>query len=268
MREVGTTNRTRLSDYEKAISKKTGLILKVHTSNYRIVGFTEEADIAALAALGKRKRIPVMDDLGSGCLIDLTKYGLQHEPTVREVLAAGVDVVTFSGDKLLGGPQAGIIVGKKEILERIKRNPLNRALRIDKFTLAALEATMMHYLRPEEAVNHLRPLKSLTEPIVAVKKRADLLIKKLKQAKLSSLEYSLKESFSVAGGGSLPMEKIPTFLVGVKSKNVGAGKMEVRLRKAEVPVIVRVEKDEVLIDLRTVTEDEFAYIIEAFRGLS
>jgi L-seryl-tRNA(Ser) seleniumtransferase len=151
LREVGTTNRTRLSDYEKAINKETGLILKVHTSNYRIVGFTEEAQIEELVTLGKKKRVPVMDDLGSGCVIALEKYGLDHEPTIREVLSAGVDVVTFSGDKLLGGPQAGIIVGKKEILEKIKKNPLNRALRIDKFTLASLEATLIHYLNPAEA---------------------------------------------------------------------------------------------------------------------
>ena len=156
LREVGTTNRTRLDDYEKAIGAATGLILKVHTSNFRIVGFTEEAEIIPLVALGKQHAIPVMDDLGSGCLIDLDQYGLQHEPTVRDVLSAGVDVVTFSGDKLLGGPQAGIIAGKKEILAQIKKNPLNRALRIDKFTLAALEATLMQYLRPALVAKKLR----------------------------------------------------------------------------------------------------------------
>jgi L-seryl-tRNA(Ser) seleniumtransferase len=265
MCEVGTTNRTRLSDYEKAISPQTGLILKVHTSNYRIVGFTEEADIASLAALGKSRSIPVMDDLGSGCLIDLDKYGLQHEPTVREVLAAGVDVVTFSGDKLLGGPQAGIIVGKKDILESVKRNPLNRALRIDKFTLAALEATLIHYLNPAEAIKQLRVLKSLTEPVAAVKKRAAGLVSKLRKAKLPSAVFSLKESFAAAGGGSLPMEKIPTVLIGVKNKKMKASQLEAKLRQAEVPVIVRVDKDEILIDLRTVTEDEFTFVIEALR---
>jgi L-seryl-tRNA(Ser) seleniumtransferase len=162
LREVGTTNRTRLADYEKAVGPNTGVILKVHTSNYRIVGFTEEAELVPLVALGKKHGIPVFDDLGSGCLIDLAAFGLQHEPTVREVLASGVDVVTFSGDKLLGGPQAGIIVGKKDIVAQIKKNPLNRALRIDKFTLAALEATLMHYLTPEEAPQMLRSLKALT----------------------------------------------------------------------------------------------------------
>jgi L-seryl-tRNA(Ser) seleniumtransferase len=265
MREVGTTNRTRLSDYEKAISPQTGLILKVHTSNYRIVGFTEEADIASLAVLGRSRDIPVMDDLGSGCLIDLDDYGLLHEPTVREVLAAGADVVTFSGDKLLGGPQAGIIVGRKDILEPIRRNPLNRALRIDKFTLAALEATLIHYLNPAEAISQLRTLKSLTEPVATVKKRAASLVSKLRKAKLPSTVFSLKESFAAAGGGSLPMEKIPTVLIGVQNKKIKASQLEARLRQAEVPVIVRVDKDEILIDLRTVTEDEFVFVIEALR---
>ena len=188
LREVGTTNRTRLGDYEKAINDKTGLIMKVHTSNFRIVGFTEEADIESLVALGKNRGIPVMDDLGSGCLIDLDKYGLQHEPTVRETLATGIDVVTFSGDKLLGGPQAGIIVGKKDVLAKIKKNPLNRALRIDKFTLAALEATLMHYLNPADAVKKLRSLKALTEPVAAVKKRAEKLIAKLQNEKFRLAE--------------------------------------------------------------------------------
>ncbi|MGV8057223.1 MAG: L-seryl-tRNA(Sec) selenium transferase [Smithellaceae bacterium] len=265
MREVGTTNRTRLKDYEKAICAGTGIILKVHTSNYRIVGFTEEADIISLVHLGKRKGIPVVDDLGSGCLIDLDKYGLQHEPTVREVVATGVDVVTFSGDKLLGGPQAGIIVGKKNILELIKKNPLNRALRIDKFTLAALEATMIHYLNPAQAVIRLRPLKALTEPVGDVKKRATVLAGKLRRATFACLNVSVKESFSAAGGGSLPTEKIPTFLVGVKNDKISASRLEAVLRQVEVPVIVRVDKDEILIDLRTVTEDEFSFIIEGLR---
>jgi L-seryl-tRNA(Ser) seleniumtransferase len=265
MREVGTTNRTRLQDYEKAISATTGLIMKVHTSNYRIIGFTEEADSVALAALGKKHKIPVMNDLGSGCLIDLDKYGLQHEPTVRETLATGIDVVTFSGDKLLGGPQAGIIVGKKEVLEQIKKNPLNRAVRIDKFTLAALEATMIHYLHPAEVVARLRPLQALTEPVSAVKKRASRLISKLRKAKLDSLEFSLKESFSAAGGGSLPTEKIPTIVVGIKNKKMSASRLEAALRQVEVPIIVRVDKDEILIDLRTVTADEFNFIMEGLR---
>ena len=260
--EVGTTNRTRLADYEKAISNATGLIMKVHTSNFRIVGFTEEAEIIPLVALGKKHAIPVMDDLGSGCLIDLDNYGLQHEPTVRDVLSAGVDVVTFSGDKLLGGPQAGIIAGKKEILVKIKKNPLNRALRIDKFTLAALEATLMQYLQPASVTSNLRPLQALTEPVAAVKKRASDLMDKLRKSDLESYEFNLREDFAAAGGGSLPAEKIPSVLVAVKSKKMTAVKMEAKLRTLEVPIIVRVDKDEILIDLRTVAEDEFGFIVE------
>jgi L-seryl-tRNA(Ser) seleniumtransferase len=265
LREVGTTNRTRIGDYEKAVNDKTGLIMKVHTSNFRIVGFTEEADIVSLVALGKSRGIPVMDDLGSGCLIDLEQYGLQHEPTVREALATGIDVVTFSGDKLLGGPQAGIIVGKKDVLAKIKKNPLNRALRIDKFTLAALEATLMHYLNPADAVKKLRSLKALTEPVAAVKKRAEKLITKLQKENFASLKFSLHEDFAAAGGGSLPTQQIPTVLVAIKNKKMSASKMEEKLRKMEVPVIVRVDKDEILIDMRTVAEDEFRFIIEGLR---
>jgi len=267
LREVGTTNRTRLSDYEKAVNKETGLILKVHTSNFRIVGFTEEADMESLVALGKKRRIPVMDDLGSGCLIDLDIYGLEHEPTVREVLTAGVDVVTFSGDKLLGGPQAGIIVGKKDILEKIKQNPLNRALRIDKFTLAALEATLMRYLNPIAAVKKLRHLQALTEPVDAVKKRARKLINKMQKSNFDSLEFFLRDDFAAAGGGSLPTQKIPTVLIGVKNKKMHTSRMEEKLRQLEIPIIVRVDKDEILIDLRTVAEDEFAFIIEGLRQI-
>jgi L-seryl-tRNA(Ser) seleniumtransferase len=265
LREVGTTNRTRLDDYEKAICSATGLIMKVHTSNFRIVGFTEEAEIIPLVALGKKHAIPVMDDLGSGCLINLDEYGLQHEPTVRDVLSAGVDVVTFSGDKLLGGPQAGIITGKKELLTKIKKNPLNRALRIDKFTLAALEATLMQYLKPASVTSKLRSLQALTEPVAAVKKRASELMDKLQKANFEQMEFKLHEDFAAAGGGSLPTEKIPSVLVGIKNKKIPASRMEEKLRKMEVPIIVRVDKDEILLDLRTVAENEFGFIVDGLR---
>jgi L-seryl-tRNA(Ser) seleniumtransferase len=267
LREVGTTNRTRLSDYEKAIGPNTGVILKVHTSNYRIVGFTEEAELTPLVALGKHHHIPVFDDLGSGCLIDLDQYGLQHEPTVREVLETGVDVVTFSGDKLLGGPQAGIIVGKKEIIARIKKNPLNRALRIDKFTLAALEATLMHYLTPEKAPLKLRSLKALTEPVADVKKRARRLMAKLKRANIPDLTFTLQDAQAAAGGGSLPTQDIPTTVVAVKSHQIPASRMEAKLRQAPIPIIVRVNENEILIDMRTVAEDEFNFVIEGLRQM-
>ncbi|MFO7570402.1 MAG: L-seryl-tRNA(Sec) selenium transferase [Smithellaceae bacterium] len=267
LREVGTTNRTRLADYEKAIGPDTGVILKVHTSNYRIVGFTEEADLLPLVALGKQHNIPVFDDLGSGCLIDLAPFGLQHEPTVREVLDTGVDVVTFSGDKLLGGPQAGIIVGKKDVLARVKKNPLNRALRIDKFTLAALEATLMHYLTSADVPRKLRSLKALTEPQSDVKKRARKLINKLKKANIPDLAFELREDVAAAGGGSLPTQEIPTFVVAVKSATLTTSRMEAKLRQMPVPVIVRVDEDEILLDLRTVAEDEFGFVVDALRQL-
>ncbi len=265
LREVGTTNRTRLTDYEKAIGPNTGVILKVHTSNYRIVGFTEEAELVPLVALGKQHGIPVFDDLGSGCLIDLAVFGLQHEPTVREVLASGVDVVTFSGDKLLGGPQAGIIVGKKDILARIKKNPLNRALRIDKFTLAALEATLMRYLAPGDAPRTLRSLRALTEPRGDVKKRARKLMARLRRTGLSGLTFEIKEATAAAGGGSLPTQDIPTAVIAVKSAKITASRMEMKLRQAAVPIIVRVDEDEILIDLRTVSEEEFGFVVDALR---
>ena len=277
LREVGTTNRTRLADYEKAIGPNTGVILKVHTSNYRIVGFTEEAELIPLVALGKHYNIPVFDDLGSGCLLDLDRYGLQHEPTVREVLDTDVDVVTFSGDKLLGGPQAGIIVGKTDILTKIKKNPLNRALRIDKFTLAALEATLMRYLAPETASQTLRPLKALTEPVRDVKKRARKLMQKLRHAELPGLSFELMDEKAAAGGGSLPMQEIPTeslpmqeiptVVVAVKSAKMSSVRMESRLRQAEVPVIVRVDEDRILLDMRTLAEEEFPFVTDALRRM-
>ena len=265
LREVGTTNRTRLADYEKAIGPNTGVILKVHTSNYRIVGFTEEAELTPLVALGKQHGIPIFDDLGSGCLIDLEQYGLAHEPTVREVLASEVDVVTFSGDKLLGGPQAGIIVGKKDILARVKKNPLNRALRIDKFTLAALEATLMHYLAGADSAVKLRSLKALTEPLAAVKKRARKLIHKLKKAAIPGLTFEMREDAAAAGGGSLPTQVIPSVAVAVRHEKMSSSRMESKLRQATMPVIVRVSENEILLDLRTVTEDEFGFVIDGLR---
>jgi Selenocysteine synthase [seryl-tRNASer selenium transferase] len=192
---------------------------------------------------------------------------LEHEPTIREVLAAGVDVVTFSGDKLLGGPQAGIILGRNEILEKIKKNPLNRALRIDKLTLAALEATLMHYLDPAAVVKKIRPLQALTEPIEAVRKRARKLINKLQKSNFDDLEFFLRDNFAAAGGGSLPTQKIPTVLVGIKNKKIHASRMEEMLRQLEMPIIVRVDKNEIFIDLRTVAEDEFTFIVEGLRQI-
>jgi L-seryl-tRNA(Ser) seleniumtransferase len=265
LREVGATNRTHLKDYEKAISKETGLILKVHTSNYKIVGFTEEIALPALVALGKKHGIPVMDDLGSGCLIDLERYGLLREPTVADTLQTGVDVVTFSGDKLLGGPQAGIILGKREILRKIKNNPLNRALRIDKLTLAALEATLIQYLNPETALSEIRTLRALTAPASTMAQMARRLLGGLRRLNLPGFTFNLQKGVSLAGGGSLPTQEIPTMLISVRSATLPVNKIEERLRRLDVPIIARIAEDELLLDLRTLAEEEFALIKKGFQ---
>jgi L-seryl-tRNA(Ser) seleniumtransferase len=267
LKEVGTTNRTRLADYERAIGPETGLILKVHTSNFRIMGFTEEADLLSLVALGKKHNLPVMDDLGSGCLIELDLYGLEREPTVRDTLATGVDVVTFSGDKLLGGPQAGIILGKMKALEKIRKNPLNRALRIDKLTLAALEATLVKYLRPEEALIDIRVLRALTEPLEILKKRAQRLAALFRRTLPQGLTLSLIKGVSMAGGGSLPTQEIPTVLIGICAKSLSAAALEEGLRKWKTPIIVRVADDQVLLDLRTLDAEECIEIRDALRTM-
>lgn len=265
LREVGTTNRTHLADYKNAIGNETALIMKVHTSNFRITGFTEEVELPQLVALGKQEGIPVMDDLGSGCFIDLERFGFDREPTVQEVLQTGVDVVTFSGDKLLGGPQAGIIVGKKEIIGRIKKNPLNRALRIDKLTLAALEATIQHYLNPNDALSKIKALRTLTEPLKEVEGRAKKLLGLLNRASIDGLTLSLKEGKSMAGGGSLPTQEILTVLLSVKTLNLSTNKAEERLRGIDVPIIARISEDEILFDLRTIGEDDFSFIEKGLR---
>ena len=265
LREVGATNRTHLKDYEKAISKETGLILKVHTSNYKIVGFTEEIALPALVALGKKHGVPVMDDLGSGCLIDLERYGLLREPTVADTLLTGVDVITFSGDKLLGGPQAGIILGKREILKKIKNNPLNRALRIDKLTLAALEATLIRYLNPETALCEIRTLRALTAPASDMAQMARRLLSGLRRLNLAGFTFSLQKGVSLAGGGSLPTQEIPTALISVRSASLPVNKIEERLRQLDVPIIARIVDDALLLDLRTIAEEEFALIKKGFQ---
>ena len=267
LREVGTTNRTHFSDYENAVCDDTGLILKVHTSNFKVLGFTDEIGLDKLVELGKKKNIPVMNDLGSGCFVQLDKYGFEGEPTVQEVLKTGADVVTFSGDKLLGGPQAGIILGKKIILDKIKKNPLNRALRIDKLTLAALEATMMHYLDLDRAVDDVRVLRSLTEPVADVEKRARELLALLEKLSLKDLTFSIMEEYSMAGGGSLPTQEIPTVVVTVTSRSISPSRLERRLRKLEVPIVARVFEDKVLLDLRTITEEEFVFIKDGMRRI-
>lgn len=262
LREVGTTNKTHLRDYEAAIGPETGLLLKVHQSNYRIVGFVEEVPLDALVRLGASRGVPVMVDLGSGCLVDLTTWGIGREPTVQETLKSGVDLVTFSGDKLLGGPQAGVILGKGELVRRIRSNPLHRALRVDKMTLAALEATLRLYWDPSEAVRRVPTLRMMLMSQRDVRRRAGLLAAKLRRMVLPGVRVSVRQERSQVGGGSLPLVELPTWVVGLKVEGVAASRLEQVLREGVPPVIARIIKEEVLLDLRTVQEGEVSTLAE------
>jgi L-seryl-tRNA(Ser) seleniumtransferase len=263
--EVGTTNRTHLRDYEQAISAETALLLKVHTSNFRILGFTAEVPLKDLAALGAARSLPVMEDLGSGCFVDLSPYGIEHEPTVQETLRAGVDVVTFSGDKLLGGPQAGIILGKRNFIERIKKNPLNRALRIDKLTLAGLESTLRVYLDENRVRNLLPALGMLTRPLKDLEGRARRFRKKLEKEISGECQITLREDSSQVGGGALPLQVLPTRVVAIRPLRLSAAALEERLRRSEPPVVARVKEEEVLLDLLTVARKEEAALLEVVK---
>lgn len=260
LREVGTTNKTRLSDYERAINENTALLLKVHRSNFKIVGFTEEVSVKELSDLGKKKGIPVMVDLGSGCFIDLKKYGFFTEPSVQEVIKEGADIVTFSGDKLLGGPQAGFIIGRDDLVEQISKNPLMRALRVDKMTLAALEATLMLYLDEKEAIKKIPTLRMILEPVENIKKRA---LKLLKNFKKEGIEAILKEDISMPGGGSLPETGIKTYVVAIKTEKTE--EFVKNLREADPPVIARVKEDFVFFDVRTLQEKEIPLVVKAVK---
>ena len=263
--DIGTTNKTHLWDYENAISENTGAILKVHTSNYKILGFTKEVSLKELVELGERRNIPVIEDLGSGVLIDLQKYGLTHEPMVQESVKAGVDIITFSGDKLLGGPQAGIIVGKTKYIEEMKKNPLTRAFRIDKLTMAALEATLKLYLDEEKAVEKIPTLKMITEGVEAISERALELFKRLENQSLP-IDIVLKTDFSQVGGGSLPLEQLPTKVLAIKPRTMSTARLEEKLRRNTIPIITRVQEDNIIMDLRTIKERDYEIICEALRA--
>lgn len=264
---VGTTNKTRLSDYEGAINPQTRLLLRTHTSNYRIVGFTEEVPPQELVALGIKHNLPTVEDLGSGVLIDLSSYGLHHEPTVAEVVKAGIDLVTFSGDKLLGGPQAGVIVGKEKYIGAMKANPLTRALRVDKLTLAALEATLRLYLYyDEESLSEKIPvLKMLSHP--SRRREAGQLARKIKAVATESLAVEVKEGDSQVGGGSLPGENIPTWLVSLKHVSLSPNELGNALRKSAPPIITRIAQDRIFIDTRTILPGDGEYIVKAIKGI-
>jgi len=267
LKEVGTTNRTHLRDYENAIEHDTALLLKVHTSNYSIVGFTADVSLESLVDLGARYKIPVMEDLGSGTFVDFSKYGLLKEPTVQESVKAGADIITFSGDKLLGGPQAGIIVGKNNIIEKIKKNPINRALRIDKLTLAALESTLRHYRNIEKEMDAIPTLRLMTLPFDHIESNAKTLFKMLENIDDPKLSVSLIDIFSRPGGGSLPLLKLPSKGVGVKVEGISANALEKQMRNDECPIIGRIEEDLFIMDLRTILADELQLIENAFKRI-
>ncbi len=281
LREVGTTNRTRIRDYERALNERTRLLLRVHPSNFRIAGFTEKPSLEELVALGRRAQIPVFEDLGSGCLADLSASGVA-EPLARKSFRAGVSVVSFSGDKLLGGPQAGVIAGKKELVERVRRNPLFRALRVDKLTIAALEATLQSYRRG--ALDEIPSLRMIRISADDMSVRAEKFAEAIRRELARDAAVEVREGFSVIGGGSTPDQQLPTYLVSVASRRHSAAELEERLRipatrgqressdqaAGTLPVIARIEENRVVFDLRTVfLEEESALasaIIAATRG--
>jgi len=265
LREVGTTNKTRLSDYQEAINERTRLILRVHPSNFRIEGFSSRPDLGELVSLSRASSVPLVEDLGSGCLVDLKPFGIDDEPSPRVSIETGVDVICFSGDKLLGGPQSGIIAGDAELVQKIRSNSLFRALRVDKLTLAALEATLLAYVRHHEEVEipviqmiHLSPL--------AIEGRAQSILKQLALAR-RTIDFEIIEGTSVIGGGSTPNHPLPTKLVSIQSQESSASQIETRLRDNSPPILARVENDRVLLDLRTVLPEQDADLVVGLKRL-
>ncbi len=263
MVEVGTTNRTHLRDYESAITNETAAILRVHTSNYRIVGFTKEVPLKELVELGRKKSIPVIDDLGSGALLDLSKYGLPKEPVVSESISTGADVVCFSGDKLIGGCQTGIIVGRKELLARMKKNPLTRALRCDKLTYAVLERTLELFLDEQRVINEHPLFQILLKSRAEIQRAAEDLINLVKGQINDDALLRIKPTQAEVGGGSLATESLDSLAVAIKPKNLTADELARQLRLFRPPILGRVEQDEYLLDFRTIRNDETPIIARA-----
>ncbi len=264
--EVGTTNKTRVGDYRAAINEETGLLLKVHSSNYRILGFTEEAEREELRDLAAEYSLPLMEDLGSGLMVDMAQFGLSYEPTVREVVASGVDVVTFSGDKLLGGPQAGIIVGKEKYISKMKKNHLNRALRIDKLTLAALEATLKLYLDEQVAKARIPVLRMLDADLDSLCLRAENLAEKLESLGSNYLKIEVVRLLGEVGGGSLPLDKLESYGLAIEPLSMSVNEYEEKLRLAETPLIAMIQHDRLTVDLRTIhprEEEELVVLLLA-----
>lgn len=255
LREVGTTNITRLSDYEKAVGPETGALLQVHTSNYRVVGFTESVSLADLVALGETHDLPVIDDIGSGALIDFADFGFTGEPVARRSIEAGADLVLFSGDKLLGGPQAGIIAGAKRWIDAIERDPLMRAFRLDKMTLAALEATLRLYLNEERSRKEIPVLRLLSIPLEDLRRRAEVLVSRL-AAVTGIASARAVEDVAMVGGGSLPEQPMRTWVVEIRAHDLSEEQLALGLRKAKQAVLGRVREGVLVLDVRTVFEDQ------------
>ena len=267
LREVGATNKTKLSDYENAYNEEaTGAFMKVHTSNYRIIGFTEDVSLSDMVALGREKQVPVIYDMGNGLMVDLQRWGVK-EPTVMDALKADPDVILFSGDKLLGGPQGGIIIGKKQYIDQMKSHPLARAFRVDKMTLAAMEATFFQYLDLDRARNDIPTLAMICMDRNVLRERAELLKRKLEE-KLSDWRFSIEEVLDQVGGGSAPANYLEGLAVACVTEGMTAEQIERKLRRAETPVIARVSHEKVLIDVRCIREEEFSAVVSAFEKIS
>lgn len=267
MQEVGTTNKTRLADYERAINKKTAAILVAHTSNYKVVGFTEDAPLAGLVRLAHKMEIPLIYDLGGGVMSDLTRHGLPYEPVIPEVIKKGVDIVTFSGDKVLGGPQCGVIVGKKRYIAGLRKNPMARALRCDKLILAALEATLKIYLKPRDTVSKIPVMRMLTEAVLEQEKRAKRLIRLSGQERNSCIRLSIKEGIAKIGSGALPIAEIPSIVVEIESETLSPDRISSLLRSGPVPIIAYIKDQKVLLNLRTIRRQELEIVAERLKEI-
>ena len=263
--EVGTTNKTHLKDYENAISEETGALLKVHTSNYKILGFTESVSNEEISYLARENELVSINDLGSGQFVDFSKFGLPYEPTVKEILDSGIDIVTFSGDKLLGGPQAGIIVGKKKYIEKMKKNQLTRALRVDKMTLASLEATLKLYLDEKDALEHIPTLHMISLSKERLFGKADVL-----KTKLSSLDFDIRieEDKAEVGGGSYPASYLESVTVKLTHRKLHATEIERRLLEVEIPIITRIKDNSIILDMRTLRTREFDIVKAALEEVT
>lgn len=265
LKEVGSTNKTHLKDYEESINEHTGALMKVHTSNFKVMGFTKEVSREELRILGDKYELPIIEDMGSGVFIDLSKYGITKEPTVMESLKAGVDIVTFSGDKILGGPQAGIIVGKREYIEKMKKNQLTRALRVDKMTIAALEGVFRLYLDEEVAIREIPGLKMITMKEDEILKKAETLKSKIEDIS-NALKMKIEADYSQVGGGSMPTELLPSHVIKIVSEKFKPNEIEEAFRKNEVPIIGRISEGFYILDPRTIFEEDYEIIAKAIKN--